>query len=281
MGHPRRYIRILTIAGSDSGGAAGIQADLKTMSALGCYGMSAITAITVQNTLGVTGIHSIPADILAGQIEAVITDIGADAVKIGMLHTPEIVDVVTNAISHYSLSKVVLDPVMASASGSALIEKPTIAKIINQLLPIVDIITPNLDEAAILLQRSIEDEKAMEKAALDLLTLGCKAVLLKGGHLAGSEVIDILIMKSPNEEITQYIFRTPRIDSNNLHGTGCTLASAIACYLGFGHDLRTAVDKACAYIRQAIEQGKNQQTGHGPGPLNHGFAPQGMHILPR
>jgi len=274
-----RYPRILTIAGSDSGGGAGIQADLKTMSALGCFGMSAITALTAQNTQGVRAIHAVPPEMLRAQIDAVIEDIGVDAVKIGMLHAPEIVDVVADAIDRHGLRRVVLDPVMVATSGAKLIEDATISRLVRELFSRVAVVTPNLDEAAVLLGRPISDIAALDQAARDLLALGAPAVLLKGGHLEGNEVVDVLAMRAAQGEVSLYHFRSPRIVSRNLHGTGCTLSSAIACRLGLGDDLPHAVAAARAYVLQAIQHGAAQQIGLGHGPLNHGFAPQTMHIL--
>ncbi len=276
------YPRILSIAGSDSGGGAGIQADLKTCSALGCYGMTAITAITAQNTVGVHGIHAIPPQMLAAQIDAVVSDIGVDAVKIGMLHSPEVVRVVAQALRQYQFKHIVLDPVMVATSGDALIENETIAVLVNELFPLVTVITPNLDEASLLLKRPIAQRAELASAAQDLQKLSSNpnmAVLLKGGHLAEQvdsievdEVTDLLLYQQNNEIQTQ-TFTSPRIQSRNTHGTGCTLSTAIACHLALGDSLADAVTHARAYIVQAIEQGKNITTGHGHGPLNHGFAP--------
>ena len=278
----QHYPRILSIAGSDSGGGAGIQADLKTCSALGCYGMTAITAITAQNTQGVSGIHAIPPAMLRQQIDAVVSDIGVDAVKIGMLHDPEVVHIVTQAIRQYAFNHIVLDPVMVATSGDALIAAETIAVLVDELFPWVTVITPNLDEASLLLKRPIQHVNQLAAAAQDLHTLGAPAVLLKGGHLAeqqeGAEVTDVLFYPQDNIMHTQ-TYTSPRIISRNTHGTGCTLSSAIACYLALGEPLPDAVAKARAYIVQAIEQGKNVQTGHGHGPLNHGFAPVAMRVL--
>ncbi len=273
------YPRVLSIAGSDSGGGAGIQADLKTMSALGCYGMTAITALTAQNTQGVTAIHAVPPEILTAQIDAVLNDIGTDAVKIGMLHAPEIVDVVASAITHHRLSNVILDPVMVSTSGAKLIAEATIAGLVQKLFPLAALVTPNLDEAEVLIGRPIAGIDALDAAAQDLLALGCRAVLLKGGHLQGPEVVDVLATRAADGSIVIRHFRSPRIDSRNLHGTGCTLSSAIACHLALGHPLPAAVELARAYIVQAIAAGATAHTGHGHGPLNHGFAPVAMHIL--
>ena len=267
----KNYIRILSIAGSDSGGGAGIQADLKTIAALGCYGMTAITAITAQNTVGVTGIQAITPEMLAAQIKAVVTDIGVDAVKIGMLHDPEVVHVVASAIREFKLTRVVLDPVMVATSGDALIAPPTIAVLVKELFPLVSLITPNLDEASLLLQRPITTRAELDLAAKDLVAMGARAALVKGGHLAGEAVTDVLLS---NGELRS--FSSNRIASQNTHGTGCTLSSAIACYLGMGHPLEAAVALARSYILQAIQAGAGVKIGAGHGPLNHGFAPIAM-----
>jgi hydroxymethylpyrimidine/phosphomethylpyrimidine kinase len=271
----KHYPRVLTIAGSDSGGGAGIQADLKTFAALGCYGMTAITAITAQNTMGVRAIHGIPASILKAQIEAVVDDIGVDAVKIGMLHSPEIVDVVAWAIDHYRLDKVVLDPVMVATSGDTLVDQDTVAVLVRELFPRCAVVTPNLDEAALLLKHSIGGVDELDAAADDLLKLGAKAALLKGGHLAGDEVVDVLAVPGAKHLHLQ----SARIASRNVHGTGCTLSSAIAACLALGHDLEAAVQLARAYILNAIAAGATVRTGQGHGPLNHGHAPVAMKIL--
>ena len=275
--HPKHYPRVLSIAGSDSGGGAGIQADLKTFSALGCYGMTAITAITAQNTLGVTAIHGVPAGILKAQIQAVIDDIGVDAVKIGMLHSPEIVEVVAWAIDHYKLGNVVLDPVMVATSGDTLVGQDTVAVLVRELFPRVAVITPNLDEAALLLKRGISQMGELENAANDLLGLGAKAALLKGGHLAGEDVVDVMVQPG----CAMLRLQSRRITSRNVHGTGCTLSSAIAAYLALGHGLNEAVTLARSFILKAIEAGAAVQTGEGHGPLNHGFAPVPMQVVTR
>ncbi len=278
----KRYPRILTIAGSDSGGGAGIQADLKTFAALGCYGMTAITAITAQNTLGVTAIHGVPPDILKAQLQAVLDDIGVDAVKIGMLHSPDVVDVVAWAIDHYQISQVVLDPVMVATSGDTLVGQDTVQVLVRELFGRALVVTPNLDEAALLLGRPIGDATQLDKAAIDLLALGARAALLKGGHLAGDIVVDVLAQPNlPHAPRAPQLLhlRSPRIASRNVHGTGCTLSSAIACYLALGESLPVAVQRARAYILQAIAQGANITTGRGHGPLNHGFAPIPMQVL--
>jgi hydroxymethylpyrimidine/phosphomethylpyrimidine kinase len=277
MNHSLRYARVLTIAGSDSGGGAGIQADLKTFAALGCYGMSAITALTAQNTVGVQGIHAVPAEFLKAQIQSVVEDIGVDAVKIGMLHAPGIVDVVAWAIDHYQLTNVVFDPVMVATSGDRLIANETVQVLVRELFPRVTVITPNLDEAALLLERSIPNAEALHTAAEDLLAMGVKAVLLKGGHLAGDEVVDVLLQSG----MAPQRLASPRIASHNVHGTGCTLSSAIAAHLALGHPLAEAVALARRFILGAIAEGANVTTGHGHGPLNHGHAPVATHVFKR
>jgi len=267
---------VLSIAGSDSGGGAGIQADLKTFSALGCYGMTAITAITVQNTLGVTGIHSIPVDILRGQIDAVVEDIGVDAVKIGMLATPEVVRTVADALRRHRLQQVVLDPVMVATSGDRLIAEDTKDVLVRELFPLATVVTPNLDEASLLIGRTIDGIDALEAAASDLLALGAPAVVVKGGHLPGDWVVDLLAA----QDGLRRTLESPRIATHNGHGTGCTLSSAIASHLALGLPLADAVAHARSYILEAIRAGAAVRTGHGHGPLNHGHAPVAQIIRP-
>lgn len=268
------YPRVLSIAGSDSGGGAGIQADLKTIAALGCYGMTAITALTAQNTVGVRAIHGVPADILSHQIDAVVEDIGVDAVKIGMLHAPEIVMAVAEAIDRHALVNVVLDPVMVATSGAVLIANPAIEVLVRELFSRALLVTPNLDEAALLVGRPLRNASDMEQAASELLARGARAVLLKGGHLPGEEVIDLLLTAGG----TKHWMRAPRIHSANTHGTGCTLSSAIAAGLALGQPLLEAVDMARIYVRAAMAAGAKVKTGTGGGPLNHGHAPVTMRL---
>ena len=272
----RRYARVLSIAGSDSGGGAGIQADLKTFSALGCYGMTAITAITAQNTCGVTGIHGIPPEMLKAQIDAVVQDIGVDAVKIGMLHSPEVVRVVADAIRRYQLPHVVLDPVMVATSGDRLIAQETAGVLVQELFPLAEVVTPNLDEAGWLLGRRIEGVDALDAAAQDLLRLGANAALLKGGHLPGDWVVDVLAIQG---EPQTHRLESQRITTHNGHGTGCTLSSAIASHLALGLPLAQAVAQARGYILGAIAAGADVSTGKGHGPLNHGYAPMAQRVL--
>ena len=271
-----RYARVLSIAGSDSGGGAGIQADLKTFAALGCYGMTAITALTAQNTQGVSGIHAVPPAFLKAQIQAVVEDIGVDAVKLGMLHAPEVVEVVAWAIDHYQLPNVVLDPVMVATSGDRLIAAETVNVLVRELFPRAVVVTPNVDEAALLVGHPIEAAHALEPAAAELLAMGARAVLVKGGHLPGDEVVDLLAQRGG------HLLRlaSERIASRNLHGTGCTLSSAIAAHLALGAELPEAVASARDYVIGAMRAGAQVQVGQGHGPLNHGFAPVPTHRLP-
>ena len=271
-----RYPRVLSIAGSDSGGGAGIQADLKTFAALGCYGMTAITALTAQNTQGVRAIHGVPPAMLADQIDAVVEDIGVDAVKIGMLHAPDIVQAVADAIDRHGLRQVVLDPVMIATSGAVLIEDVAVQALVRQLFARAVLITPNLDEAGFLVGRTLHTEQDMQDAAMQLLGLGAQAVLLKGGHLAGEQVSDLFIARTGES----FWIRAPRIASPNTHGTGCTLSSAIAAHLALCQDLAGAIRGAHAFVRQALQAGAHVRTGAGSGPLNHGAAPQAMRLRP-
>ena len=261
-----RYARVLSIAGSDSGGGAGIQADLKTMAALGCFGMTAITALTAQNTTGVRSIHAVPARMLADQIDAVVEDIGVDAVKIGMLHSAEIVQTVAAAIDRHHLPRVVLDPVMIATSGAVLIDEQAVAVIVRELFPKAAVITPNLDEAALLVRRPIATEDDMASAARQLIDMGANAALVKGGHLRGDTVTDLLLVRGAEP----VWMRAPRIATPNTHGTGCTLSSAIATFLGQGVPLEQAIDRARGFVRSALRAAPG--FGAGAGPLGHGQA---------
>jgi hydroxymethylpyrimidine/phosphomethylpyrimidine kinase len=274
--HAFEYSRVLSIAGSDSSGGAGIQADLKTFAALGCYGMTAITALTAQNTLGVQAIQGVPAQMLRQQIDAVLEDIGADAVKVGMLHAPEIVQTVAEAIDRHALQNVVLDPVMVATSGAVLIDNAAISVLVRELFPRALVVTPNLDEASLLVGKPLASEHDMEAAAQEMLAMGAIAVLLKGGHLAGDLVCDLLLMKNS----AAHWMRAPRIHTRNTHGTGCTLSSAVAAHLALGATLLESVQAARTYVRAALEGGANVRTGAGSGPLNHSHAPLVMRLKP-
>jgi hydroxymethylpyrimidine/phosphomethylpyrimidine kinase len=263
------YPRVLSIAGSDSGGGAGIQADLKTFAALGCYGMTAITALTAQNTCGVRSIHGVPPQMLRDQIDAVIEDIGAHAVKIGMLHAPEIVRTVAEAIDRHALPNVVFDPVMVATSGAVLIEQAATDALVRELFPRSALITPNLDEAGLLVGRPLRSTDDMAWAARQLREQGARAVLVKGGHLPGDAVIDLLLTADGE----MHWMEGERIPSPNTHGTGCTLSSAIAAHLALGASLTEAVEGGRAFVRAALAAGAEVRTGQGGGPLNHGHAP--------
>jgi len=270
-----RYPRVLSIAGSDSGGGAGIQADLKTIAAHGCYGMTAITALTAQNTLGVRAVHPVPVEHLVQEIDAVAEDLGVDAVKTGMLATADVVHAVVAAIHRHSWKHVVVDPVMVATSGDLLIAKEAVSVMVQALFPCATLVTPNLDEAECLLGQRITGVDQLRPAAQSLIEMGAQAVLLKGGHLPGHEVVDLLLT-ADGEALH---LASPRIASVNVHGTGCTLSAAIACQLALGQSLPQAVRAARTYILQAIEAGAAVRMGAGHGPLNHGFAPLPMRCL--
>ena len=262
----KSYRRVLTIAGSDSGGGAGIQADIKAISAMGCFAASAITAVTVQNTVGVQAVHPMPLDILEGQIDCVLSDIGADAVKIGMLHSAEVVEVVARMLEKYGIRNVVLDPVMVSTSGHRLIEESAIEVITKRLVPLARVITPNIPEAEILSGRKIENEDDFPEVA-KMLSFGDKvSVLLKAGHLTGDDLVDYFY-NAENGEVT--LLPSKRVYTKNTHGTGCTLSSAFAAALARGEELSTAAASAKKYIEQAIISGAEYTIGHGHGPVNH------------
>ncbi|WP_308762511.1 bifunctional hydroxymethylpyrimidine kinase/phosphomethylpyrimidine kinase [uncultured Bacteroides sp.] len=272
----RTYPCVLTIAGSDCSGGAGIQADIKTISALGAYAASAITAITVQNTCGVTGIHPVPPSYVKGQIEAVMDDIRPQAIKIGMINDTKIVEVIAEMLQKYQPQFVVFDPVMVSTSGCKLMEDEAIEAITTRLIPLATLITPNLSEAEILAGQKIRTVEKMQRQAKEMLKLGCRGVLVKGGHLEGGRMCDVL--QTVGEE-APHLFAAPKVDSRNTHGTGCTLSSAIATYLALGETITDAVEKAKQYVYKGIEAGKDVCIGHGHGPLNHFYSPVPMHIF--
>lgn len=262
----KRYNTVLTIAGSDSGGGAGIQADIKAISAMGCYAASAITAITVQNTLGVQAVHPVPLDILRGQIDAVLSDIGADAVKIGMLHSSEVVILVAEMIEKYAITNVVLDPVMVSTSGHRLIEEDAVEVIKSRLLPLARVITPNVPEAEILAGCKIAGEDEFEAIARRLSDNGNVSVLMKAGHLSGDSLVDYFY-NAEDDSMTK--LQSKRVQTRNTHGTGCTLSSAFAASLAKGENLTDAAISAKRYIEQAIISGAAYEIGGGHGPVNH------------
>ena len=264
----KRYNRVLTIAGSDSGGGAGIQADIKAISAMGCFAASAITAVTVQNTVGVQAVHPIPLDILSGQIEAVLSDIGADAVKIGMLHSAEVVEVVAAKIEEHAIRNLVVDPVMVSTSGHRLIEESAVEVLKKRLFPLARVITPNLPEAEILIGRAIPGESDFKAVAQELADTYGVSVLLKAGHLTDDILTDYFYNA---EDGTLTLLPSKRVDTRNTHGTGCTLSSAFAAALAKGENLTTAAKSAKSYIEKAIISGAEYEIGNGHGPVNHFF----------
>ncbi|MGD8279023.1 MAG: bifunctional hydroxymethylpyrimidine kinase/phosphomethylpyrimidine kinase [Gemmatimonadota bacterium] len=257
----------LTIAGSDSGGGAGIQADLKTFHAFGVFGTSAVTAITVQNTLGVTGVHAVPADVVRAQIHAVATDLAPAACKSGMLADRELVAAVADAIRAERLPNYVLDPVMVATSGDRLLAADAEASIDEELLPLCTLVTPNLHEAGILTGETVRDERGMRRAAEALVRRGAASALVKGGHLEGGTVVNILF---DGDRFTDWT--TPRLASRSTHGTGCTLSAAIAAGLALGRPLHDAVAAALDWVHRAIEAAPGLGAGHGP--LNHFIAPR-------
>lgn len=262
----KTYRRALTIAGSDSGGGAGIQADLKTFAANGCYGMSVITALTAQNTQGVAAIHAAPVEFVAQQLDAVLSDIGADTVKIGMLFSPELIETVARKLGEYRVSRIVLDPVMVAQSGDKLLRDDAVDALKRHLIPMAEILTPNLPEAEVLLGRKIAGAAGMPGAAEDLMRFGCRNVLVKGGHLEGQASDDCLYVGAEKR-----LVRLPgeRIETRNNHGTGCTLSSAIAAFLAQGSGTEDAVRQAKEYVAEAIRAGAAYRLGHGHGPVHH------------
>ena len=252
----------LTIAGSDSGGGAGIQADLKTFLALGVYGMSVLTSITAQNTLGVQGIHDLPPDFVGLQIDSVMQDIGADVVKIGMLSNAQIIKTVSKKIKKYQVKNLVIDPVMVAKGGDRLLRVDAVKELKQDLIPLAMIVTPNLGEAEVLSELRIQNIEDMKKAARKIYKLGAKNVLIKGGHLLSNKAIDLLYNGENFRE-----FKAERINTKNTHGTGCTLSSAIAAGLAQGKKVEEAVNTAKKYITLAIQN--SLDIGHGHGPLNH------------
>lgn len=257
--------RVLIVAGSDSGGGAGIQADIKAVTALRGFAMTAISALTAQNTLGVQGIHPVPEPFIRQQIELVAADLGADCIKTGMLHSSDVIETVADALREtLSGVPIVVDPVMVAKGGARLLEESAVTAMTERLIPMATLITPNLPEAEVLLGRAIPGEPAMEQAAADLLALGPAAVLLKGGHLEGDHLVDILAMSDGRIER----FGGPRLATRNTHGTGCTIASATAAGIAQGLPLDAAFARARDYVVEAIRRAPGFGKGHGP--LDHG-----------
>lgn len=261
----------LSIAGSDSGGGAGIQADLKAMSANGVYAATVITAVTAQNTQAVTAVHGVPADVVRAQMDAVLADLDVGAIKIGMLFSPELIAAVADGLVAYS-GPVVLDPVMIAKSGDALLQDAAIDALRSRLLPRADLLTPNLPEAARLLGTAhAETEGDAEAQGRALLALGPRAVLMKGGHAGGADCVDLLITEARTTRLS-----APRVATGNTHGTGCTYSAAIAAFLARGHDMGAAVDAAHGYLAGAIRAADRLRIGSGHGPVHHFHAQWGQ-----
>ena len=254
---------VLSIAGSDPSGGAGIQADLKTFAALGAYGMAVVTSLTAQNTQGVTGVVDVPPDFIRNQIDAIFDDIEVAAVKIGMLANEEIMEAVAEALERHKPEHIVLDPVMVATSGDSLINSDAVEVLKKRVLPIASVITPNIPEAEKLSRKAVID---MEAAAEGLLELGSDAVYLKGGHLKGDSMRDVLAFKGGTKT-----FEASRVETEDTHGTGCTLSSAIAAYLGHGYDLPRACESAKSFVTEALKHGHMLRVGKGHGPVHHGF----------
>lgn len=282
MKSTKSYPIVLSIAGSDSSGGAGIQADLKTFSALGVYGATAITAITAQNTLGVKSQFALDPKLVYEQITCVIDDLEPSVVKIGMLSNDKIVAAVTEALSHYKL-KIILDPVIVSSSGHRLLSVEAQETIKDRLLPLCELVTPNIPEMIALTGMPVSNFEEKEKAADYLLNLGAKSVLLKGGHEEGDVKTDFLFYKcqqsTDNSQQNCLSFSSETIATNNIHGTGCTLSSAIAAFMARGFSLNDAVAEAKNYVTEVIRHGSDVKIGHGFGPVNHFFNPQKMIAL--
>lgn len=271
-----RYYTALTIAGSDSCGGAGIQADIKTFSALGVYATSAITAITVQNTKGVFGIQKVAPKIVKGQIEAVMEDMHPDAIKIGMVNDGDTILAITEALKNHaeSLPSLIIDPIMVSTSGSRLMQKDSLQHFISELLPLATLLTPNIPEAETLAGIKIQDTKDIEKAASIINMMGCKHILIKGGHIEGTKKTDYLFEEGKLKDS----FTGVNINTRNTHGTGCTLSSAITAYLAREADIHTAIRMAKVYLSEAIHTGKDVKIGEGHGPVNHFYDPKALFI---
>lgn len=264
----KRYKIALSIAGSDPSGGAGLQADLKTFSACGCYGATAVVAVVDENTQGVTGVFPVSPSFVRGQIKSVLDDLGADAVKIGMLHSAEMVRTVKDTLAEYDVRNIVLDPVMVATSGDPLLEDDAIDTLKNVLVPFARVITPNIPEAEILLGEKILSQDALPDCARRLSQGGKVSVLLKAGHLSDAELVDVFYNAETDNVM---LFPSRRLDTPNTHGTGCTLSSAVAAFLARGFALDDAVRNAKEYIGKAIEAGAGYEIGHGHGPVHHFF----------
>lgn len=271
-----KYVSTLTIAGSDSCGGAGLQADIKTMSALGCYACSVVTAVTAQDTIGVRSVEDMSADLVARQLRAVMCDIRPSAIKTGMLGNAEVVAAIADILASYPRVPLVVDPIIVATSGDSLMRQGTLQMLVDRLIPLASLLTPNLPEAETLASMNIRSTGDIHMAARHILDMGCQAVLIKGGHADGKTKTDWLFTQTGMVKS----FSAQTITTSNTHGTGCTLSAAITAYLARGLDLVCAVDKGKRYLSQAIKAGAEVTTSHGHGPLNHFFHPQKLIIQP-
>lgn len=262
----RTYKRVLSIAGSDSGGGAGIQADLKAISACGCFAMTAITAVTAQNTRGVKSIEPLPVRVIEAQIRACLDDIGADAVKIGMLHSIDVIRTIVRVLRDYPVKHIVVDPVMVATSGDLLVQEEAIAVLQQELFPLASVITPNTFEIEILSGMKINSQEDLYASIPRMKNIGARNILLKAGHLECEEITDVLVDYENNRE---YRYTTRKIDTVNTHGTGCSLSSAVAAYLAHDYPMEKAVEAAIDYLHGAIETAAKYKIGHGHGAVHH------------
>ncbi len=264
-----RYISTLTIAGSDSCGGAGIQADIKTMSALGCYAASVITAVTVQNTMGVSAVHAVPPEIVAGQIRAVMDDIRPQAVKVGMVNDIDTINAIADTLAEYDIEHLVVDPVMVATSGARLMQDDAVEVFIRKLMPLATLLTPNVPEAEVLSGITITGKTSMDNAARIIQDKGCQSLLIKGGHIEGRKIDRLYTTAGEERE-----YEAANVETRNTHGTGCTLSSAITSYLAIGYPIDDAVAAAKEWLTGAIKAGADVEIGGGHGPVNHFYNPQ-------
>lgn len=264
-----RYIATLTIAGSDSCGGAGIQADIKTMSALGCYAASVITAVTVQNTMGVSAVHAVPPEIVAGQIRAVMDDIRPQAVKVGMVNDINTIKTIADTLAEYDIEHLVVDPVMVATSGARLMQDDAVEVFTQKLMPIATLLTPNVPEAEVLSGLTVNDKSSMDNAARIIQDKGCQSLLIKGGHIEGRKIDRLYTAMGRERE-----YEAANVATRNTHGTGCTLSSAITSYLAMGYAIGEAIAAAKEWLTGAIKAGANVEIGSGHGPVNHFYNPQ-------
>lgn len=264
-----RYIATVTIAGSDSCGGAGIQADIKTMSALGCYAASVITAVTVQNTMGVSAVHAMPPEIVAGQIRAVMDDIRPQAVKVGMVNDINTIKTIADTLAEYDIEHLVVDPVMVATSGARLMQDDAVGVFTERLMPLATLLTPNVPEAEVLSGISINDKSSMDNAARIIQDKGCQSLLIKGGHIEGRKIDRLYTSMGSERE-----YEAANVATRNTHGTGCTLSSAITSYLAMGYAIGEAIAAAKEWLTGALIAGANVEIGSGHGPVNHFYNPQ-------